>query len=283
MGAVPRSAAEEEFRFGSLRHRPQHPDHQPGRGRDGGDDPAARGNLLRPGDPRSGARADLPQGAVRPLEHAPGADGGFLVVDRAAHRRATAASPRRPISACPSRPSFLPAGWRCSRQTAREIFEPDVAAFFVGSGPAHRGEPADRPRDRTEGAAASLGALPLPPFELVAAAFRQQGRDADHEKAAGDEHADEEFGVAESRERAKESKKACMGPTSMQAFWQSGPERTRKRAFRKQLSGIEPEVHHVAVLHDVFLALQPQLAGIARAGLALERDVIRHRRWSRRG
>ena len=36
------------------------------------------------------------------------------------------------------------------------------------------------------------------------------------------------------------------------------------------LSGVEPEVHHVAVLDDVFLAFQPQLAGIARAGLALE-------------
>src|SRR5687767_3975954 len=42
-----------------------------------------------------------------------------------------------------------------------------------------------------------LRALPFPPFELVAAAFRQQGRDSDHEKAAGDEHADEEFGIAE--------------------------------------------------------------------------------------
>src|SRR6478735_8655519 len=59
----------------------------------------------------------------------------------------------------------------------------------------------------------------------------------------------------------------------MQAFWQSGPERTRKRAFRK-LSGIEAEVHHVAVLHRIFLALQPQLARIARAGLALQAGVI---------
>ena len=39
-------------------------------------------------------------------------------------------------------------------------------------------------------------------------------------------------------------------------------------------SGIEPEMHHVAVGDDVFLAFQPQLAGVARAGFAAERDVI---------
>src|SRR5918993_5687156 len=42
-------------------------------------------------------------------------------------------------------------------------------------------------------------------------------------------------------------------------------------------SGVEPEVHHVPVLDEVFLALEPEPAGIARAGLALEADVIRIR------
>ena len=38
--------------------------------------------------------------------------------------------------------------------------------------------------------------------------------------------------------------------------------------------GIEPEMHHVAVGDDVFLAFQPQLAGVAGAGFAAERDVV---------
>ena len=33
-------------------------------------------------------------------------------------------------------------------------------------------------------------------------------------------------------------------------------------------------MHHVAVGDDVFLAFQPQLAGIARAGFAAERDIV---------
>ncbi len=37
---------------------------------------------------------------------------------------------------------------------------------------------------------------------------------------------------------------------------------------------VEAEVHDIAFLDDVFLALEPQLAGITRAGLALEPDVV---------
>ena len=33
-------------------------------------------------------------------------------------------------------------------------------------------------------------------------------------------------------------------------------------------------MHHVAVGDDVFLAFQPQLAGVARAGLAARLDVV---------
>ena len=39
-------------------------------------------------------------------------------------------------------------------------------------------------------------------------------------------------------------------------------------------SGRKPEMHHVAVGDDIVLAFQPQLAGIARAGLAAERDIV---------
>src|SRR5215212_6921614 len=39
-------------------------------------------------------------------------------------------------------------------------------------------------------------------------------------------------------------------------------------------SGIEPEMHDIAVLHGVFLALEPKLAGVARSGFAPECDVI---------
>src|SRR5258707_13476483 len=39
-------------------------------------------------------------------------------------------------------------------------------------------------------------------------------------------------------------------------------------------SSIKPEMHNVAIGDDVLLAFQPQLAGIAGAGLAAERDVI---------
>jgi hypothetical protein len=38
-------------------------------------------------------------------------------------------------------------------------------------------------------------------------------------------------------------------------------------------SGIEPEMHDVAVGDDVFLALEPQLAGVAGAGLTAERYI----------
>ena len=48
-------------------------------------------------------------------------------------------------------------------------------------------------------------------------------------------------------------------------------------------SGGEAEMHHVAVGDDVFLAFQAQLAGVARAGFAAERDIIVDRRWFRRG
>ena len=37
---------------------------------------------------------------------------------------------------------------------------------------------------------------------------------------------------------------------------------------------VEAEVEDVAVLDDVVLAFQPQLAGIARAGLAVQRHVV---------
>ncbi len=36
----------------------------------------------------------------------------------------------------------------------------------------------------------------------------------------------------------------------------------------------EPEAHHVAVLHDIFLAFQPDTAGFAGAGFALAGDII---------
>src|ERR1700694_651414 len=36
----------------------------------------------------------------------------------------------------------------------------------------------------------------------------------------------------------------------------------------------EAEVHHVAVLDHVLLALEPHLSGVLRARLALERDVV---------
>src|SRR5450432_3344160 len=38
--------------------------------------------------------------------------------------------------------------------------------------------------------------------------------------------------------------------------------------------GIKPEMHDVAVGDDILLALQPQLAGVAGAGLAAQCDVI---------
>ncbi len=38
--------------------------------------------------------------------------------------------------------------------------------------------------------------------------------------------------------------------------------------------GRKPEMHHVAIGDDVVLAFQPQFAGIACAGFALERDVV---------
>ena len=33
-------------------------------------------------------------------------------------------------------------------------------------------------------------------------------------------------------------------------------------------------MHHIAVLHDVVLAFKPELAGLARTGLALAGDVV---------
>src|SRR6516165_4121158 len=39
-------------------------------------------------------------------------------------------------------------------------------------------------------------------------------------------------------------------------------------------SGIEPEMHDVAVGNDIILAFEAKLAGIAGAGFAVERDVV---------
>ena len=54
-----------------------------------------------------------------------------------------------------------------------------------------------------------------------------------------------------------------------------GERAARKvRLPRRFLSDVELEQHHVAVLDEVFLAFLAQLAGLARAGLAAERDVV---------
>src|SRR5262245_51265084 len=45
-------------------------------------------------------------------------------------------------------------------------------------------------------------------------------------------------------------------------------------AAREEASGREAEVQHVAVLDDVVLAFEPELAGVARPRFAVERDVI---------
>ena len=46
---------------------------------------------------------------------------------------------------------------------------------------------------------------------------------------------------------------------------------SKRRAFALD---VEPEVHHVAVLDDVFLAFLADLAGFLGAALAVERDVV---------
>jgi hypothetical protein len=53
-------------------------------------------------------------------------------------------------------------------------------------------------------------------------------------------------------------------------------EARRKAAHLRMTSPlrIKPEMHHVAVGDDIFLAFKTQLAGIARTGLAAQRDVI---------
>src|SRR5436190_22720903 len=47
-----------------------------------------------------------------------------------------------------------------------------------------------------------------------------------------------------------------------------------QRGARAPASHVEPEVEDVAVLDGVVLALEPQLAGIARARLAVQRDIV---------
>src|SRR5689334_10936177 len=54
----------------------------------------------------------------------------------------------------------------------------------------------------------------------------------------------------------------------------AAPLETRTTTAEWRASGREAEVHHVAVGDDVVFALEPQPSGIARAGLAAERDVI---------
>src|ERR1700722_17298377 len=43
---------------------------------------------------------------------------------------------------------------------------------------------------------------------------------------------------------------------------------------RAEISDVEAEQQHVTVLDDVLLALDAQLARVARAGLAVQRDVV---------
>src|SRR5256885_7438756 len=57
-----------------------------------------------------------------------------------------------------------------------------------------------------------------------------------------------------------------------------GPRRSTccsRHGDASAVSNIEPEVHDVAFLHQVFLALQAQLAGVARTGLAPAGEVVR--------
>jgi hypothetical protein len=66
-----------------------------------------------------------------------------------------------------------------------------------------------------------------------------------------------------------------MGTSTVHATLQ-GPPKHAVREHRGASSpgngdrrlGIEPEMHDVAVGDDIFLAFQPQLAGVAGAGLA---------------
>ena len=65
----------------------------------------------------------------------------------------------------------------------------------------------------------------------------------------------------------------------------SGARRLSPFASKSGMSplNVEAEVHDIAFLDDVFLAFEPQLAGIAGAGLALVLDVVVVARSLRRG
>src|SRR3989344_4660143 len=55
--------------------------------------------------------------------------------------------------------------------------------------------------------------------------------------------------------------------------WRSAHPTPKLKKARGTLY-VKPEMHHVAVVHDVFLAFKAHLAGLARAVLALAVDVI---------
>src|SRR5262245_45877035 len=49
---------------------------------------------------------------------------------------------------------------------------------------------------------------------------------------------------------------------------------TGSASVAPNLSSIKPEMHHVAVGDDIFLAFEPELAGVAGTGFAVQRDVV---------
>src|SRR5450759_1500323 len=57
-------------------------------------------------------------------------------------------------------------------------------------------------------------------------------------------------------------------------LWIPCPALTRRPGMTKSISGGKPEMHHVAVGDQVFLAFEPHLAGLARARLAAAGNVI---------
>src|SRR4051812_29978182 len=64
-------------------------------------------------------------------------------------------------------------------------------------------------------------------------------------------------------------------PVHARASRTAGPLKARRARGRRLISlDVEPEVHHVAVLDDVVLALSPHLAGFLGAAFAAQLDEV---------
>jgi hemoglobin len=163
-------------------------------------------------------------------------------------------------------------------KTAQEICEPDVAVFFVTvRGASRRACRSASESDRRRCVSPKADSA-FPPFQLVVAAPREQGRNADHQKTAGHEHADEEFGIAKPGRNEAVEKSLHEYHPSCGRFGRTALN--GRKSTRSGNCQIDEETHFQPPCHHRPHAGNPTCVepGIFRIGMAGTRPAMAGRR-----